>query len=219
VLEDLLVALDYNKIEPESPAFFTKGGLQRITWLEDAIRELLIGFGAQETLNFILTSPSVLNKAKQPGNYVELENPVTSTYSVVRNAIFPVLMDFLSANTGASYPQKVFEIGEVVVADETSPAGVRTEVHAGYATAHSKATYTEVRQVVEAILNQLGVEFMIRAKEMPFYIPGRSAEFLVQKKPVAHAGEVHPAVLEAFGIEMPVAYAEINVSLLLEVLK
>jgi len=72
---------------------------------------------------------------------------------------------------------------------------------------------------VEAILHQLGVDFIIRGNEMPFYIPGRSAEFLVQSKPVAHAGEVHPAVLEAFGIEMPVAYAEINVSMLLEVLK
>ena len=219
VLEDLLVALDYNKIEPEIPIFFTKGGLQRITWLEDALRELFIGFGAQEVLNFILTSPEVLSKSKQPGSYVELENPVTLTYSVVRNAIFPVLMDFLAANTSAPYPQKVFEIGEVVVADETSPTGVRTEVHAGYATAHSEATYTDVRQTVETILHQLGVDFIIRGNEMPFYIPGRSAEFLVQSKPVAHAGEVHPAVLEAFGIEMPVAYAEINVSMLLEVLK
>lgn len=218
VLEDILIALGYNALEPETPNFFTVGGLQRITILEDAVREILVGFGAQEILSFVLTSPETLRKAKTPGTYAEIENPVSSQYSVLRNAILPVLLDFLSQNTRVSYPQRVFEVGDVVVADEDSPTGLRTESHVAYASAHAEATFTEARQVLEALLRALGVEFSVSPYDHPTFIEGRCAALSVRGEAVAVVGEVHPAVLEAFGMEMPVAAFELNISRLKEVM-
>ncbi len=218
ILEDVLIALGYNALEPETPNFFTVGDLQRITLLEDAIRELLIGFGAQEILSFVLTSPETLRRAKTPGAFAEIENPVSSQYSVLRNALLPVILDFLSENTRVSYPQRVFEIGEVVVPDEDSPTGLRTDSHVAYASAHAEATFTEARQVLEALLRGLGIDFTVSPFDHPTFIEGRCAALSVRGERVAVVGEVHPAVLEAFGLEMPVAAFELDLSRLKEVM-
>lgn len=218
VIEDILIAHSYNRVEPKLPNFMTKGGASEYAKLEDAVKELLIGTGAQEIATFILTSRSVIERAKH-SPVVELENPVTETFSFVRPAILPTVMDFLSANTTEPYPQKVFEVGDVVVADEKRDTGVRTEQHVAYALADSSVTYTDVRQVLEFLLDNLGVAYELRANDYPWYIQGRSAEVVSKNKVLGHIGEVHPEVLESFGIEMPVVAFELSLTKILEVLR
>ncbi len=218
VVEDIIIAYGYNRVEPKLPKFMTKGGASEYTKLEDAVKELLIGTGAQEIATFILTSRSVLERAKHVP-VVVLQNPMTETFSLVRPALFPTVMDFLSANTGEDYPQRVFEAGDVVVSDSKSPTGTRTEQHVAYALADSSVTYTDVRQVLEFLLDQLGVPYELRAKDYPFYIPGRSAEVVSGETVLGHVGEVHPEVLESFGIEMPTAAFELSLSKILEVIR
>jgi phenylalanyl-tRNA synthetase beta chain len=218
VVEDILIAYGYNRVEPKLPNFMTKGGASEYTKLEDAVKELLIGTGAQEVATFILTSRSVIERAKHLP-VVELENPMTETFSFVRPAILPTVLDFLSANTTEPYPQRIFEAGDVVVADEKSNTGVRTEQHAVYALADSAVTYTDDRQVLEFLLDNLGMEYELRAKDYPWYIPGRSAEIISKGEVLGHIGEIHPEVLESFGISMPTATFELSLTKLLEVLK
>ncbi len=217
VVEDILIAYGYNRVEPKLPNFMTKGGASNYTKLEDAVKELLIGTGGQEIATFILTSRSVLERAKHVP-VVVLQNPMTETFSVVRPALLPTVMDFLSANTGEDYPQRVFEVGDVVVYDGASPTGTGTKQHVAYALADSSVTYTDIRQVLEFLLDQLGVPYELRAKDYPFYIPGRSAEVVSGGTVLGHIGEVHPEVLEAFGVEMPVVAFELSLSKMLEVL-
>ncbi len=218
VVEDILIAYGYNRVEPKLPGFMTKGGASEYTKLEDAVKELLIGTGAQEIATFILTSRSVLERAKHVP-VVVLQNPMTETFSLVRPALLPTVMDFLSANTGEDYPQRVFEVGDVVVYDGRSPTSTRTEQHVAYAVAASSVTYTDVRQVLEFLLDQLSVPYELRAKDYPFYIPGRSAEVVSGETVLGHIGEVYPEVLEAFGLYVPVVAFELSLSKILEVLK
>ncbi len=218
VVEDIIIAYGYNRVEPKKPKFFTRGGASEYTKLEDAVKELLIGTGAQEVATFILTSRSVLEKAKH-APVVVLQNPMTETFSLVRPALLPTTLDFLSANTGEDYPQKIFETGDVVVSDDSSPTGTKTEQHVCYAIAASEVTYTDVRQVLEFLLDQLGADYSLRGADMPWYVQGRSAEVIVGGEVVGHIGEVHPEVLEAFGLEMPVVSFELALSKILEVLE
>ncbi len=217
VVEDIIIAYGYNRVEPKKPTFFTRGGASKYTKLEDAVKELLIGTGAQEIATFILTSRSVVERAKHRP-VVVLQNPMTETFSIVRPAVLPTILDFLSANTGEDYPQRVFEVGDVVVSSESSLTGTRTEQHVAYALAASNATYTDARQVLEFLLDQLGVNYRLKESDKPWYIPGRSADVIIGGEIVGHVGEVHPEVLEAFGIGMPVAAFELSISRLLGVL-
>ena len=218
VVEDIIIAYGYNRVEPKIPDFMTKGGASTYTRLEDAVKDILVGTGAQEIATFILTSSSVVGRARHVP-VVILQNPVTETFSLVRPALLPTVLDFLSANTGEDYPQHVFEVGDVVVADERSPTGTRTEQHVCYVAAGSEVTYTDARQVLEYLLDQLGVRYGFRARDYPWYIPGRSAEVSVGESVLGHLGEIHPAVLEDFGIEMPVVSFELNLKKLLKVVR
>jgi len=44
------------------------------------------------------------------------------------------------------------------------------------------------------------------------YVPGRAAMIIVAGKQIGTIGEIHPAVLEKFSIEMPVSAFEINLT-------
>ncbi len=218
MVEDIIIAYGYNRVEPKKPAFFTRGGASEYTKLEDAVKELLIGASAQEIATFILTSRSVVERAKHIP-VVVLQNPMTETFSLVRPALLPTVLDVLSANTGEEYPQKVFEVGDVVVSSESSPTGTRTEQHVCYALAASEATYTDARQVLEFLLDQLGVNYRLKESDKPWYVSGRSADVVVGGEVIGHIGEVHPEVLESFGIGMPVVAFEISLSKVLGALK
>ena len=50
--------------------------------------------------------------------------------------------------------------------------------------------------------------------EDPRFIPGRGAEIHVEGRLVGIMGEVHPAVLPTWGIEMPCAAAELRLDLM-----
>ncbi len=204
VAEDVLIAYGYNRIEPRVPSFHTKGGPSRATVIEEAVKEVLIGTGAQEIATFILTSPQVL-KGARVDPVVILENPMMESFSLVRSALFPTVLDFLGANVRRKYPQRVFEVGEVVV-EGAGPTGTVTERHVCYAIAGRRADYTEIRQVLEFLLDSLGRRYEIRARDYPWYIPGRSAEIVG----LGHMGEVSPEVLDAFGIKVPVALFEVS---------
>ncbi len=73
-----------------------------------------------EVMNYILTDPIILSdKINKPMNnstkdIVEIKNPITSTFSVIRSQLLPILLSFESKNTHIEYPHKIFEIGEVV---------------------------------------------------------------------------------------------------------
>lgn len=53
---------------------------------------------------------------------------------------------------------------------------------------------------VEVLLNLMGLEFTIERSELAPWHPGRCAEFLVDGKAVAHAGELHPRVVSEFAL-------------------
>ncbi len=53
---------------------------------------------------------------------------------------------------------------------------------------------------VETILGQMNLSWTVKSSDFAPWHPGRCAEFLIDGKPVAHAGEIHPRVLTDFGL-------------------
>ena len=63
----------------------------------------------------------------------------------------------------------------------------------------------------------LGREYTVREAQDQRFIQGRQAEVWCGGKRIGVFGEVHPSVLEAFGITMPAAGGELDLDILLEV--
>jgi phenylalanyl-tRNA synthetase beta chain len=212
VVEDIIVSYGYNRIEPIVPKFATVGSVSSKEVFSNRVAEVATGLELQEILSYTLTNKENLFKKMniRAADIAEVENPVSLNWCVFRNWMLPSLMEFLSNNQHVEYPQRVFEIGDVVVLDKTRETKTRDMRKLACAIASPKASYEEISSVLDALLTNLGVKYKLKATEHKSFISGRVAEILANKKSIGFVGELSPVVLSNWQLEMPVAAMEIN---------
>ncbi len=71
---------------------------------------------------------------------------------------------------------------------------------AGWWGSGRSAEWTDALDVVSELISLTGNEFSLRNVELAPWHPGRCAEFLVNGKAVAHAGEIHPRIVSELGL-------------------
>ena len=216
ISEEIAIAYGYKNIEPTDWKVITVGHLSDRTMSENYVREILTGCSLQEVLTFTLTSPEKLtslmgHKEIELQKCVEVSNPVSSSYSVLRNRLFPLLLDFLSRNTHNEYPQYLFEVGEVV---KKHKSGITTSVNAAVVLADSEVSFEHIHGILETLSIQLGVEFKIAETTSSEFLEGRTAEIFLNNTVVGIMGEVSPSILEKWQVYMPTAALEIDLSLI-----
>lgn len=205
LVEDIAIAYGYENFKPEMPRIGTSGRKDPLEKFMDDVRELMIGFGFQEVMTLIMTHRAALfNNMQIPeGEVLEAKNPVSMDHSVARTWLLPSLLTVLGRNKNREYPQRIFELGECITAkgrDERRIAGV---------VAHSKANFSEMKAVVTGLLDDLAPGYKIKPHIHNSFIEGRSActEF-------GFFGEIHPTVMENFGLEIPVCGFELDMDLI-----
>ena len=60
--------------------------------------------------------------------------------------------------------------------------------------------WSDAVAAVEILLTLMGLDFQIERSDLAPWHPGRCAEFIVEGKAVAHAGELHPRVVSEFAL-------------------
>ncbi len=214
IAEDVAISFGYNDFLPEEPKIASHGSYDTMEQFCDKIRELAIGYGLQEVMTFTLTNKDVLFKKmeREEEQVVEIANPVSLNWTMIRHEILPSLMEFLSRNKHVEYPQCVFEVGEVVIIDEKTETRTRTIKHIAMAIAASNASFTQMKEILESIGKNLGVRFEYNAHRDGAFIDGRCAAVVIKGKGdrVGVFGEISPKVLNNWDIEMPVVAAELD---------
>ncbi|MBI4148183.1 phenylalanine--tRNA ligase subunit beta [Candidatus Woesearchaeota archaeon] len=213
IIEDIGIAYGYNNIKPLAIHTHTRGASLPDVPLLNALRDLCVGLGCQEVFSQILSNPEVLynnmNVARE--DFIEIENYTSATYSCVRSWILPILLSMLAQNRKAEAPYKVFEEGLVTVRDGKN---YHDEHHVAVTLSHAEANFTQIKQFAEHLIRQIGKEYTAKEDNHPSFIPGRCGALWIGKHKVAFFGELHPAVLEKFNIDMPTVGLELNVSVL-----
>ena len=213
LVEEVAIGYGYFRLEPRRPPSPKSGQPHPAVELADRVRLIMVGLGFTEVMNFVLTNERVHYKLMrlEPGRPIKLANPVSAEYSMLREMLLPGLMANLALNVKERYPQKLFEVGDVVLRDERSETRARRELHLAAVIAHSRAGYAEIKGCLDALMRALGVrDWRVREAEHPSFLPGRVAEVLVADRPAGLVGEVHPEVLTNFGLENPVAALELD---------
>ncbi len=217
VIEDIAIAYGFNNFELLPPERFTVGGLSKQTLFSDRVRQELVGYGFQEVFsNVLLSREEVRNRFKIPddSDLVEIDNFVSETYSVIRDRLLAMLLRVESKSTKALYPHAIFEVGEVAVFDPGQNHGSSTEEHTAALIASKDAGFSDIHAYLDALLYFLAKEYTLKAETYPYAIEGRSAAIFSGEKKIGEIAELHPEVLEAWGIEVPVCMFEINLNLL-----
>jgi phenylalanyl-tRNA synthetase beta chain len=209
IAEEIAIALDYNKLGATKWKVITTGGLLPETESENKVRNILVGSGGIEIFSNILTDPEILttNVNMTKVDLVKLQNPVSLTYSVLRDKLFPLLINVLSKNTHETYPQSIFEVGEVVkILDKR----VLTQTNASYSFAGAEASFEDVHKRLHMMLGLLDTEYKIEPISHPTFTQGRSGKIIIAEKECGIIGEIHPSVLELNQIWVPVVVFEIQ---------
>jgi len=209
VIEDVAIAYGYDKFEFEYPPVVTIGKLHPKSLFNRKLREIMVGFGFQEIYTYVLSSRSVLMQLGVFDKAIKLGNPVSSEYEVLRCDLTSKLLHFLSLNKHLEHPQKVFEIGDVVVLnEERRPVN---ETHLACAISDFEVSFEEIQAVLYALFEILGLEPRLEPWEEELFIRGRCAKVFVNERDVGLLGEISPEVLEKLELEYPVALMEVNV--------
>ncbi len=199
LIEDVAIAYGFNNFEPKLPEFASVGGAAA----ESPYHGLLIGLGYDEAMSWNLANRKLSEKAQLPqSESIEIENPLTEDFTMFRDALLPNLLAILGESKNEKLPIKLYEVGTV-----GSPA---LEKKLCIVSMHARASFSEIKGTLQALLESSGKNYEIVAEEFPPFAGGRCASLLVDGKKIGYFGEIAPQVLENFGLEQPVCAAELG---------
>ncbi len=218
VVEEVMIGCGMESFEPVWPEEFTMGRLSEVGLFSRRVRDLLVGLGYQEMIyNYLGSRRDLVERMNLDGaEVVEIANPMSESYELVRNSALPALLASEAASSRAAYPHRIFEIGKVAVVDPRENYGSRTFTSLALLFADREAGYNHVRSHLAGVGYYLSREIGVEESRDPRFVPGRGGSLVYNGKRVGVIGEIHPAVLDAWGIQMPCAALELDLERLLE---
>jgi len=219
LVEEVAIGYGYYRLKPTIPTAVTVGEQHPAHRLANTARQIMIGLGFQEAMNFTLTNERLhyeFMRVKLEGT-VRLANPVSMEYTIMRQSLLSGLMKNLADNKSESFPQRLFEASDVAKINTKTETMCERRLHVAAVSSHSTANFTEIKSVVEAFLANLGFKkWQIKEVKHPSFLEGRTAAAIIKGKQLGVLGELHPQVLNNFELENPTAAFEIDLESLMK---
>jgi phenylalanyl-tRNA synthetase beta chain len=215
LVEEVAIGYGYYRLKPTYPSAVTVGQQHPVLRTANTVRQIMIGLGFTEVLNFTLANENVhYGKMRQRSEKaVTLANPVSIEYAIMRRDLLPGLMKNLSDNKHESYPQRLFEVSDVVQRAGETENRTQRRLHIAAVSSHVSANFTEIKSILEALLANMGVQkWRVTAAKHVSFIEGRAAAVSIKNQQVGIAGEIHPEVLNNFELENPAAALEVDLT-------
>ncbi|MDR1624937.1 MAG: phenylalanine--tRNA ligase subunit beta [Spirochaetia bacterium] len=216
IIEDIMIGKGMDYFKPVTPTEFTVGRLGDAEILARKTIPVMVGMGFQEMIfNYLGSRRNFIARMNIGGeDLVRISNPMSENYEFVRNSVLPCLLEAESVSAGSVYPHNMFEIGKTARLEPSENYGTITLNTLGFLSASVDTDFNTVKSQAAAVLYYLSAEYALAEAEDPRFIPGRCARILIQGKDAGIFGEIHPAVLENWGIQTPCGAAEIFLDLL-----
>ncbi|WP_295157630.1 phenylalanine--tRNA ligase subunit beta [uncultured Ruminococcus sp.] len=198
---------------------------------ERKVKAAMLSMGLNEIETFSFISPKYFDKIALPAdsrlrNTVTIMNPLGEDTSVMRTTIIPSVLEVVARNYSYRNPEcYVFEMGNeyIPVEGEVLPTEpVRLGI--GFYDTETKADFYTLKGMVEGLMDTVGAENVEYERpdencefaEVSAFHPGRCAIVKVDGKQIGIFGELHPKVMENYGIEARTYVAKINIPELME---
>lgn len=217
IIEDVMIGVGLDNFKPVRPSDFTVGQLSDVTLFSRKAKEIMVGLGYQEMIfNYLGSKRDYIDRmCVSSENVIEISNPMSENYQFVRPSIIASLLRAESQAGQAVFPHKIFEIGKVAFLDSSENTGTKTIQSLGFMTACNNANFNSLASEVSTLLYLLDHKYDVKEVEDPRFIPGRQAAIMLNGKQVGVFGEVHPQVLENWGIIVPCVAGEIDLEALM----
>ncbi len=205
IIEDVAKGYGYGNLSLHMPTMDVIGAEASGNQIASNIRNIMTGLGYQEIMTFVVSKQDHYQNAKYSGG-IQIRNPKSQDFSVVRDRLYLGSLDFLRLNKRRTLPQMIFEIGEIV-------SNGKQYTHICAAKIHSKSTFSDMKQVLDALTTRLTLEkYEIRPTDHENFVPGRTGKIFVDGKEIGILGEIHPETLDQYELKNPVVVIELDVT-------
>jgi len=223
VAEDVAIAYGYNNINKEKagPNVVTVGAQQPLNNFSDLVRQEMASQGFSEVLTWILCSHddnfANVNREDDGNAAAIVANPSSLDVQVARSSLLQGVLKAMGANKDAPVPAKLFEVGDVVLLDESKDVGARnsrrllvlySNTTSGFEVAHG--ALDRVMQITGAAKDGDAGYTLDTSMNEATYFPGRQAGIVRDGKRIGIMGVVHPTVLGKFDIVNPCSVLELD---------
>lgn len=230
ISEEIARLYGFDKIKSTLPNGVSMQGTQsaKQTFI-DKVKASLSSQGLYETISFALTNEETFNKLNIPQDSplrkaVPIMNPLSDEYPLVRTTLLSSIFDNLARNLARKNDDvALFEVGSVFfpkalpvteLPDEVVKiAGAITGRHnaQGWNQTNDMVDFYDAKGIIEELFANLRVtRYTVEAGTHYAMHPGKTALFKKGRDVIATVGEVHPAVLSAYGITKPVYIFELD---------
>ena len=229
IMEDVAIQYGFTNIERTIPKTATIAEAFPINKLTDAVRLEMAIAGYTESLTLTLCSYNENGpylKQETANLYaVELSNPMTAEYQVVRTSLLPGLLKMISHNRAAGLPLKLFEASDVVLKDEFAETGARNERRLAVLYCGTTSGFEIMHGTLDRIMKMISVapslsgdhktsdlSYALRESTNSTFFAGRRVDIVLlpAEKIVGTMGVIHPEVLGAFEINNVVSGFELQ---------
>ncbi len=228
--EEVVRFYGYDKLETTLiKADTTLGIRNKEQKIENKIKEILVNSGLSEIYTYGFVSQKDLEKSnisEEVKKYaITIQNPLSDEYKLMRPSTVPSMMQILATNVNKKNQNvKLFDIsrnyknisneienGEVPLQENILTIGMYGE----------DVDFYILKGIIENVLESIGISrFDIKKEsENESYHPGRCANINIGIDTIAIIGEVHPEVLNNYGIEKRAYLAEVNITKLIKYCK
>ncbi|MBT4539826.1 phenylalanine--tRNA ligase subunit beta [Candidatus Woesearchaeota archaeon] len=212
--DDIARGFGYNNIKPKIPNVASTASMLPLNKFNEDLCNFLVGLGYNEVKTFALTNHKSQYELMQieEQKHIKLgKNTADKELSMVRSWLMPEVLKALVANRNRSFPQRIFELGTVIIPDNNADVKARNVEKLVCILSDDKVDFTSMKQTIEAIGQFVGVNFSVKEFNHPSFILGRSGKVIMDNEEIGIIGELHPQVLTNWDVLTPTTALEINI--------
>ena len=211
LVEEVALGYGIQNLEPTLSPSQTIGKTNPVSLKLKSLDRMMTGLGYLESLNSSLTSKRVLYDMtnRDPAKIISVLDSKSQEHTILRDSILPGLLENLSKNIHESYPQRMFETGNVFETD--SP--ITETVSFSAISAHKDANFTEIKSVVQSALDVgFGIKVETKTFSDPIFEKGHCASIVLNGVSIGVIGKIDSTIVENYKIRVPVVGFELSLS-------
>lgn len=228
VLEEIARIYGYDRIPTTLPTVpSTPGKLTERQRLIRQTRAISEGFGLNQVISYVLTSPKEANLIKSQNHpFVKLALPMSEDRSVLRQSMFPAMLEIAKYNNARqNKPLAFYETGKVFYGQADAPLPLEEERYAILISGQAEAAswyapqrhndFFTLKGMVEGYFDAIRLNHLLRfegVSDIDVMHPGRTATIYLGEQEVGFLGQIHPNIANDYDLDTATFYAEIDLS-------
>lgn len=180
------------------------------------LKTTLVNLGLTEVQTYSFYSSKVINDLRlKIDDLVKIQNPISSETEYMRNFIFPNLLEVVAKNLKQGFSDiAIFELGKIY--DQIKGSRPKESYSLTLAlTNQTDNPLAELNLILRNLSKKIDLEVNIELDQAPEIIkhlshPKRFLKISFHGNKIGGLAEIHPRILDKFGIDKRVAILEIN---------